>query len=69
MNRKARVTQAEIARAVAGAKKAGIAVGRIEVAPSGNIVIFSKDEAAHDDADAAFEKWQAEDARKAQRHQ
>lgn len=40
MKRKPRCTQAEIQRAVKGARAAGMSVGRVEIDPNGTIVIM-----------------------------
>jgi hypothetical protein len=56
--RPARVTQAEIARAVRGAKLAGLAVARVEIdEEAGKIVIVSEN--ATQNIETPLEAWKA----------
>ena len=41
--------QSDVQRAVAGALKAGLPIGRVEVAPDGKITIIAESVAANDD--------------------
>lgn len=52
MARRVAFRQADVQRAVAGAKAAGVEVGRVEIDQAGKIVIVSgKAEAAHEQPD------------------
>jgi hypothetical protein len=57
--------QADVTRAVKGARAAGLEVGRVEIdAAAGKIVLFSKDELSQ--PLSPFDKWkQGRDARSA----
>jgi hypothetical protein len=49
MSAKAKFTQADVKRAVAGVVAAGLSVGRIRIAPNGNIEILpGEPKKAHD---------------------
>lgn len=44
----ARITQAEIARAIKAAKAGGVDVGRYEIRPDGTLVVFARGECGDD---------------------
>jgi hypothetical protein len=62
--RPARFKQADVSRALRGAERAGMKVGRVEIDADGKIVILVGSEAARasDTPDAALEKWIARHA-------
>ena len=67
-NRRARVTQADITRAVRGAQAAGLTVSRVEV-DGEKIIVLTSPEAVLEQPKSATEQWREKrDARAAQRH-
>lgn len=55
MTAPARITQAEITRAIRGAKAAGIEIGEVQVTAAGDVRIIPAGQAAPADA---FEAWE-----------
>lgn len=64
MTRRATFTQAELTRAIKGAKAAGMAVTRCEISPDGGIVLSEATEAPAEDV---FGTWKAKREGHAQR--
>lgn len=63
---KARFTQAEIERAIRGAKACGLEARRVEITPDGAIIIHH-DKTQDGDTMTPYQRWRAErDARAAQ---
>lgn len=57
-SRVVRFKQADVSRAVRGAQRAGMSVGRVEIDADGKIVILAGENAQRADTpDAALEKW------------
>jgi len=61
VNRPASFRQADLSRALKAALAAGLEVGRIEIDPSGKIVIVSARHEVQPQSD--FDKWMADRAR------
>lgn len=67
MTRPAAFRQADIARAIRAAAKAGLAVGKLRIAPDGAIEVFPAAAPDLDESAAAMAEWRAKrDARRAQ---
>lgn len=60
-NRAAPFTQADVKRAVAGARAAGLDVSRVEILPDGRIIV-AKATKSEDSAATALDEWLAEHA-------
>jgi hypothetical protein len=65
MTRRATFTQAELTRAIKGAKAAGMAVTRCEISPDGRIVLLDAPEAPAEDV---FGAWKSKREDRAKRH-
>lgn len=67
MSRRLAFRQADIARALRAAAKAGLNIGGLRIAPDGAIEVMQAVQLPVDDSAAGFAKWKAKrDARRAQ---
>lgn len=57
--RAAAFTQAEVSRAIRGAKSAGLAISRVEIDAQGKIVLIADQLVEHDKANAAYSGWRS----------
>jgi len=67
MSRRVTFRQADVARVIKAATKAGLAIGGLRITPDGAIEVLQAAAPPVDDSAAAFANWKAQrDARRAQ---